>query len=110
MDDLRTTEYQSFAKIGLERANTTQEDAYKKIESEKELIKERIKQAGGANRALFHDILNKDDDEDWEDDSDVSDETFYNNSDGEEAVGGKIPGSKPGQPVKAGRISVPIPQ
>lgn len=58
MDELRSTEYDSFARIGLERAKTSDGNAYQRIENQKNLIKERIKQAGGdTNRALFHDLF-----------------------------------------------------
>ena len=68
MDNLRTTEYESFASIGLERAKTGDGNAYNKINKEKELIKERIKLASGANKALFHDLFAQEESSEDEDD------------------------------------------
>jgi vacuolar-type H+-ATPase subunit E/Vma4 len=57
IDKLRTTEYDSFVKVGVERAKTATEDAYTRINREKELIKQRIKQTGATNKDLFKDLI-----------------------------------------------------
>lgn len=97
MDKLRAREYETFASIGMERAKNTKEDAYARINREKELIKERLARAGGTNKALFHDLLQSGS----ESEEELSDEDFYNNNSEEEdqEPGGKIPGSIPGKPV-----------
>lgn len=102
MDKLRVREYETFASIGMERAKSAKEDAYVRINKEKELIKERLAKAGGTTKALFHDLFASEEASDEE----LSDEDFYNNaSDQEEEPGGKIPGSIPGKPVKTGQIA-----
>jgi len=52
---LRTTEYESFATIGLERKNKDLA-ADKQLEIEKEILKQRIKNAGGSKK-LFSDLI-----------------------------------------------------
>jgi hypothetical protein len=76
MDGLRRTEYESFASIGMERAKTANVDAYSRINKEKELIKERMRLAGGTNKALFNDLFASGSEEGSED---LDDEDFYNN-------------------------------
>jgi len=59
MDNIRTTEYESFAKIGLERAQTAEnKEAKRKFQSDKEAIMDRLKATKGDNtRAMFHDLF-----------------------------------------------------
>jgi hypothetical protein len=76
MDKLRVREYETFASIGMERAKSAKEDAYVRINKEKELIKERLAKAGGTTKALFHDLFASEEGSDEE----LSDEDFYNNA------------------------------
>jgi hypothetical protein len=75
MDKLRVREYETFASIGMERAKSAKEDAYVRINKEKELIKERLAKAGGTTKALFHDLFASEGS-----DEELSDEDFYNNA------------------------------
>lgn len=92
VDKLRNTEYETFARVGMETKKPG-EDAYKKIDAEKKLIKERLKRLG--NQKVL--------DEEWA--SASEDSGFYENeSDGE--PGGQIPGSMPGEPVRLGPAKI----
>ena len=76
IDQLRTTEYESFASIGLERKRNDP-NIDKKIEIEKELLKQRIKNAGNS-RKLFSDLV------EIEESSEENDDDFYKNDSSEE--------------------------
>lgn len=101
VDKLRVTEYHTFARIGEERAQTAHSNAYDRINEEKKLIRERLQNAGGMNRALFHDLFAKEEEESEEVEDD---EEFYKDEDspGPKIDDGKIPGSIPGQAVRTG--------
>lgn len=80
------------------------------------MIKQRLKLAGGTNKALFHDLFASASSEGEEDD-----EEFYKNASDSESknsdapgmgtqqfeLGGKIPGSVPGMPTKTGQLPTP---
>ena len=80
------------------------------------MIKQRLKLAGGTNKALFHDLFAS-----ASSDGEEDDEEFYKNASDSESknsdapgmgtqqfeLGGKIPGSVPGMPTKTGQLPTP---
>ena len=92
VDKLRSDEYETFARLGMDRKKPG-EDAYKKIEQEKRMIKERLKRLGNEK------VL----DNNWVSDSEESEGGFYENESDHE---GQIPGSMPGEPTKLGPAKI----
>ena len=87
----------AFAKIDLMRKKDDGGQAYKKIDDEKKLIKERLKKLGN-EKIMINNLVS--DEYDSEDDED-----FYKNDNDdtpEKQAEGSIPGSKPGVPVVKG--------
>lgn len=122
IDQLRTSEYESFASIGLGRKKKDTETTDKRIQMEKELLKQRIKQAGSRTN-VFSGLIDgidesseENDDEFYNNDSDQDEGETYPEEEGqvinttkvkqqnfvEETYSGTIPGSKPGVPTKLG--------
>ena len=66
------------------------------------MIKQRLKLAGGTNKALFHDLFASASSEGEEDD-----EEFYKNASDSESKNSDAPGSVPGMPTKTGPLPTP---
>lgn len=97
MDTLRTTEYETFAKVDMKRDKGDMA-AYNKIEEQKRQIKERFQRLGN-EKVLRNNLFVE---------SESEEEDFYEASGDEEETGGVIPGSVPGEPVRVGRIDKPL--
>lgn len=75
VDRLRTTEYMTFAKVDLMRRKDDGGEAYKKIDNEKKMIRERLKKLGN-EKIMINNLVS--DEYDSEDDED-----FYKNDNGD---------------------------
>ena len=75
VDRLRTTEYMTFAKVDLMKKKDDGGVAYKKIDNEKKMIRERLKKLGNEKIMINNLVSDEYDSED--------DEEFYKNDNGD---------------------------